>query len=152
MDPNQSDEERNNFSEVDDETDMWFMMQACEYKQRLKEEQNQPRLTRNPIHRDREDAERRLMTDYFDDYCKYPLYYFRRRYRMSRKLIMDIVKGIKSYTVDPLPKHFKYFTHRPDATGRMSLSVIMKFTSIIRQLAYGNMLDAFDMHLMNIYK
>ncbi|GJV20425.1 hypothetical protein Tco_1369445 [Tanacetum coccineum] len=68
MDPNQSDEERNNFSEVDDETDMWFMMQACEYKQRLKEEQNQPRLTRNPIHRDREDAERRLMTDYFDDY------------------------------------------------------------------------------------
>ncbi|GJR06384.1 hypothetical protein Tco_0529368 [Tanacetum coccineum] len=28
MDPNESDEERNNFSEVDDETDMWIMMQA----------------------------------------------------------------------------------------------------------------------------
>ncbi|GJX33087.1 ALP1-like protein [Tanacetum coccineum] len=68
MDPNQSDDEHNNFSEVDDETNMWFMMQAYEYNQRLEEEQNKPCLTRNSIHRDREDAERRLMADYFDDY------------------------------------------------------------------------------------
>nr|GEX87694.1 reverse transcriptase domain-containing protein [Tanacetum cinerariifolium] len=122
---------------------MWFMMQAYEYNQRL-EEQNQPRLTRNPINRDREDAERRLMVDYFDNYCKYPLYYFRRTYRISRKLFLDIVKDIESYTVDPFPKHFKFFTHRPDATGQMSMSVIMKCTSVIRQLAYGNTLDAFD--------
>ncbi|GJT23475.1 reverse transcriptase domain-containing protein [Tanacetum coccineum] len=119
-------------------------MQAYEHNQRLEEEQNQPRLTRNPIHRDREDAKRRLMADYFDDYCKYPLYYFRRRYRMSRKLFLDIVEGIKSYTVDPLSKHFKFFTHRPDATGRMSMSVIMKCTSFI---TYGNTPDAFDEYL-----
>ncbi|GKD80462.1 ALP1-like protein [Tanacetum coccineum] len=68
MDPNQNDDERNNFSEIDDETDMWFMMQAYEYNQRLEEEQNQPRLTHNPINRDLEDAERRLIADYFDDY------------------------------------------------------------------------------------
>ncbi|GJT75011.1 retrotransposon protein, putative, ty3-gypsy subclass [Tanacetum coccineum] len=80
-------------------------MQAYEYNQRLEEEQNQPRLTRNPIHRDCEDAETRLMTDYFDDYFL------------------------------------------PDATGRMSLSVIMKCTSAIRQLAYDNTPDAFDEYL-----
>ncbi|GJU65342.1 ALP1-like protein [Tanacetum coccineum] len=68
MDLNQSDDERNNFFEFDDETDMWFMMQAYEYNQRLEEEQNQLFLTRNPINRDREDAERRLIADYFDDY------------------------------------------------------------------------------------
>ncbi|GJS13859.1 ALP1-like protein [Tanacetum coccineum] len=147
MDPNQNDDERNNFSEIDDETDMWFMMQAYEYNQRLEEEQNQPRLTRNPINRDLEDAERRLIADYFDDYCKYPLYYFRKRYRMSRKLFLDIVKDIESCDVDPLPKHFHFFNHRPDATGRMSMRVIMKCTSAIRQLVYGNTPDAFDEYL-----
>nr|GFB42974.1 phospholipid-transporting ATPase 1 [Tanacetum cinerariifolium] len=36
---------------------------------------------------------------------------------------------------------------RPDATGRMSLSVIMKRTAAIRQLAYGTTPDAFDEYL-----
>ncbi|GJX04922.1 ALP1-like protein isoform X1 [Tanacetum coccineum] len=123
MDPNQSDDERNNFSEVDDETDIWFMMQACEYDRRLQEEQNRPRITRNPINRDREDAKIRLMEDYFDELC------------------------IESCEVDPLPKHFHLFTHRLDATDRMNMSVIMKCTLVIRQLAYDNTPDAFDEYL-----
>nr|GEZ41857.1 hypothetical protein [Tanacetum cinerariifolium] len=36
---------------------------------------------------------------------------------------------------------------RPDATGRMSLSVIMKCTTAIHQLAYGTTPDAFDEYL-----
>nr|GEW16054.1 hypothetical protein [Tanacetum cinerariifolium] len=36
---------------------------------------------------------------------------------------------------------------RPDATGRVSLSVIMKYTAVIRQLAYGTTPDAFDEYL-----
>nr|GFA03912.1 B3 domain-containing protein REM2-like [Tanacetum cinerariifolium] len=36
---------------------------------------------------------------------------------------------------------------RPDAMGRMSLSVIMKCTAAIRQLAYGTTPDAFDDYL-----
>nr|GEW55987.1 reverse transcriptase domain-containing protein [Tanacetum cinerariifolium] len=39
------------------------------------------------------------------------------------------------------------FRVRPDATGRMSLSVIMKCTAAIRQLAYGTTPDAFDEYL-----
>nr|GFA04761.1 hypothetical protein [Tanacetum cinerariifolium] len=66
----QSDEEPYNFFEVDDETDVWFMMQVYKYNQRLQGEQNRPRLTRNPIFRERDDAKARLMRDYFIDGCK----------------------------------------------------------------------------------
>ncbi|GJZ37761.1 nucleotide-binding alpha-beta plait domain-containing protein, partial [Tanacetum coccineum] len=77
----------------------------------------------------------------------YPLNYFRRRYHMRRKLFLKIVKGISTYEADPLPDHFSFFRVRPDATGRMSLSVIMKCTTVIRQLAYGTTPDAFDEYL-----
>nr|GEY15481.1 hypothetical protein [Tanacetum cinerariifolium] len=104
--PNKNDEERpSNAFEVDDETNIHFLSQAYEYHEHLQQEENCPRLTRNPIHRDREGADERLMTDYFDDYF------------------------------------------RPDATGKTSLSVIMKCTAAIHQLAYGNTPDAFDEYL-----
>nr|GFC23688.1 nucleotide-binding, alpha-beta plait [Tanacetum cinerariifolium] len=48
---------------------------------------------------------------------------------------------------DPLLDHFNFFRVRPDATGRMSLSVIKKCTTAIRQLAYGTTPDAFDEYL-----
>ncbi|GKA33160.1 nucleotide-binding alpha-beta plait domain-containing protein [Tanacetum coccineum] len=115
MNPNDDDEERQPDSfDVDDESDVYFLQQAYEYHESLVEEENHLMLTRNPIHRDREGAEDRLINDYFDDHS------------------------------DPLPKHFKFFKVRPDATGRMSLSVIMKCIAAVRQLAYGNTPNAFD--------
>ena len=33
---------------------------------------------------------------------------------MSRKLFLEIVENIKSYIVDPLSKHFKFFSVGPD--------------------------------------
>ncbi|GJR20683.1 reverse transcriptase domain-containing protein [Tanacetum coccineum] len=66
---------------------------------------------------------------------------------MSRRLFLKIVEGISTYEADPLPKHFKFFKIRADCTGRMSLSVIMKCTAAIRQLAYGTTPDAFDEYL-----
>nr|GFA81122.1 hypothetical protein [Tanacetum cinerariifolium] len=41
---------------------------AIEYHEWLLQQEAQPRLTRTPIFRDREDAERRLRADYFDDH------------------------------------------------------------------------------------
>nr|GEV70055.1 hypothetical protein [Tanacetum cinerariifolium] len=103
VNPNDDEEERQpNAFDVDDESDVYFLQQAYEYHETLVADENRPVLTRNPIHRDREGAEDRLMGDYFDD------------------------------------------PFRPDATGRMSLSVIMKCTAAIRQLAYSTALDAFD--------
>nr|GEX04008.1 protein ALP1-like [Tanacetum cinerariifolium] len=120
---------------------------AIEYHEWLLQQEAQPRLTRTPIFRDREDAERRLRADYFDDHCKYPLYYFRRRFRMSRKPFLRIVNDILSYTANPLPQHFHFFTSRLDCTGRMSISALMKCTADIRQFAYGSTTDAFDEYL-----
>ncbi|GJS93879.1 hypothetical protein Tco_0800847 [Tanacetum coccineum] len=65
---------------------------------------------------------------------------------MSRKLFLDLVEGIKSYTPDPFPKHFKFFTVR-DATCLLSFSTIIKCTSAIRQLTNGISPDAFDEYL-----
>nr|GEU86457.1 hypothetical protein [Tanacetum cinerariifolium] len=61
----------------DDETDVDFLEQAYAYHQQLVAEENRLPLTRNLINRDREGAEERLMADYFNDHCRYPLYYFR---------------------------------------------------------------------------
>ena len=66
---------------------------------------------------------------------------------MSRKLFLEIVKGIESYTSDPLRSHFQFFSQAPDCAGRMSISVIRKFTAAIRQLAYNTSPYAFDEYL-----
>nr|GFA48083.1 hypothetical protein [Tanacetum cinerariifolium] len=148
---NQNNEDRQLFvfeiDANDDETDVVFLEQAYAYHQQLVAKENRLPLTRNLINCDREGAEERLMADYFNDHCRYPLYYFRRRYRMRRKLFLKIVKGISTYEADPLPDHFNFFRVRPDATGRMSLSLIMKCTAAIRQLAYDTTSDAFDEYL-----
>ncbi|GKC87246.1 transcription elongation factor SPT6 [Tanacetum coccineum] len=104
---------------------------------------------RRYINHERDVAEERLMANYFGPHPKYPPEYFIRRYRMNRELFLEIVQGIENYiqTVNPLPKHFQFFTIRYDCTGLKSFSVIMKCTSAIRQLAYGTTSDALDEYL-----
>ncbi|GJT06497.1 hypothetical protein Tco_0840959 [Tanacetum coccineum] len=53
---------------IDEETDAFYLQKAVQYHEWLIQQEAQPRLTRTPIFRDREDAERRLSTDYFDDH------------------------------------------------------------------------------------
>ncbi|GKC95070.1 ALP1-like protein [Tanacetum coccineum] len=53
---------------IDEETDAFYLQKASEYHEWLLQQEAQPRLTRSPIFRDREDAERRLRADYFDDH------------------------------------------------------------------------------------
>ncbi|GKC49304.1 putative nuclease HARBI1 isoform X2 [Tanacetum coccineum] len=54
--------------DIDEETDAFYLQKAVEYHEWLIQQEAQPRLTRTPIFRDREDAERRLRADYFDDH------------------------------------------------------------------------------------
>ncbi|GJU00732.1 putative nuclease HARBI1 [Tanacetum coccineum] len=113
------------------------------------EQQQQEEAERVYIYRERVKAEARLMVDYFGPRPKYPDYYFWLRYRMSRKLFLDIVSGIENYieTHHPLSPHFDFFRVRPDATGVPGFSVIMKCTCAIRQLAYGVTPDSLDEYL-----
>ncbi|GKA38760.1 RNA-directed DNA polymerase, eukaryota [Tanacetum coccineum] len=109
-----------------------------------------PKRRRTYIFREREEAEQRLIDDYFgdDEYePKYPEEKFRRRYRMSSTLFNKILNDILSYNVQPLPEYFRYFRVRIDAIGRNSIGPILKCTSAIRQMAYGTAPDAFDEYL-----
>ena len=149
MDPNQNNEFGPSWSDIDDEEDIQFMVDAFELHQRIQQEEEEAESSsrRTHIYREREIAEERLNNDYFVQGCKYTHGKFRRRFRMSRKLFLQIVKGIESYESDDIPDHFKFFKLGPDCTGRGSISALMKCTSAIRQLAYGTALDAFDEYL-----
>jgi hypothetical protein len=80
--------------------------------------------TRTYIPREREEAEQRLIDDYFgndENDPKYTEENFRRRYRMSSRLFNKIFNTILSYDVYPLPEYFNFFRQRYDACGRLSI-------------------------------
>ncbi|GJU36670.1 hypothetical protein Tco_1185024 [Tanacetum coccineum] len=113
-----SDSSSGGLSDLDDIDDLEMIMQQVQAEQ--EQEEVERVRHRNYIYRERLDAEERLMADYFGPNPKYPEYYFRKRYRMSRKLFLEIVSGF---------------------------SVIMKCTCAIRQLAYGVTPDSLDEYL-----
>ncbi|GJZ45106.1 ALP1-like protein [Tanacetum coccineum] len=139
----------NGMSDLDDMEDMEMIRQQLRYEQSLQEQEAESSNRRNYIYREHDVAEERLMADYFGDHPKYLAYYFRKRYRMSRKLFLEIVAGIETYIqiVDHLLPYSDFFRVRPDATGQPSFSVIMKCISALRQLAYDVTPDALDEYL-----
>ncbi|GKE13171.1 hypothetical protein Tco_1416722 [Tanacetum coccineum] len=142
-----SDSSGGDLSDIDDFDDLDMIMQQAQAEQ--EEEEAERVRHRNYIYRERIEAEERLKADYFGPNPKYPLYHFQKRYRMSRKLFLEIVSGIENYieTHHHLPSHFDFFRVRPDATGLLGFSVIMKCISAIRQLAYGVTPDSLDEYL-----
>ncbi|GKA49313.1 ALP1-like protein [Tanacetum coccineum] len=113
MDPNKSYEERNKFEEVDDETTIWFMMQAYEYNQCLQEELNQPRLTCNSIYCERDDAEARLMRDYFIDGFRTDA-----TGQLSFSSIMKCTSAIRQLAYDTAPDAFDEYLQMGEHTAR----------------------------------
>ena len=97
------------------------------------------RTRRANIPRDRVEANERLMRDYF---CENPTYgpdAFRRRFMMSRELFKRIVQD--------LILNFRYFTQRYESRLKEGFTPIQKFTSAVRQLAYGLATDGLDDYL-----
>ncbi|GKD40472.1 hypothetical protein Tco_1260679, partial [Tanacetum coccineum] len=77
-------------SDVQDFKDLDMIFELGRLEQQEQEEAERVHH-RNYIYRERVEAKARLMADYFGPRPKYPDYYFRLRYRMSRKLFLDIV-------------------------------------------------------------
>ena len=102
----------------------------------LQAESSRTRRHRTFIRRDRAGAADRLYEDYFADNCTYPPNFFRRRYRMRRKLFLDIV--------DRLGEYSPYFTQRVDALNRPGFTPLQKCTAALRLLAYGAAADTVD--------
>jgi len=91
------------------------------------------------IPRDRVEANKRLMRDYFGENPTYGLDAFRRRFRMSRELFERIVQH--------LVENFRYFTQRYESRSKQGFTPIQKCTSAVRQLAYGLATDGLDDYL-----
>ncbi|GJR10917.1 calcium-dependent protein kinase 26 [Tanacetum coccineum] len=75
-------------SDVQDFKDLNMIFELGRLEQQQQQEAERVRH-RNYIYRERVEAEARLMADYFGPRPKYPDYYFRLWYRMSRKLFLD---------------------------------------------------------------
>ncbi|KAL5821943.1 hypothetical protein ACOSQ3_023825 [Xanthoceras sorbifolium] len=97
------------------------------------------RSHRRYINRDRAGSHNRIWNDYFRNDCKYPLEYFRRRFRMRRELFMRILSDVEAHDV--------YFTQRNDALSRQGLSGLQKMTATIRLLSYDYSTDCCDEYL-----
>ncbi|GJR91997.1 hypothetical protein Tco_0216008 [Tanacetum coccineum] len=69
MNPNFNDE-YGNVSEDNDKTDLWFMTKAIEMHVMIEQEEGQNLKSRQPIYLEYNDAEERLMRNYFGFYPK----------------------------------------------------------------------------------
>jgi hypothetical protein len=77
-----------------------------------------------------------LYTDYFADDPLHGEVVFRRRFRMSRKLFLDIVYAVRRFD--------NYFICKKDCTGMVIFSSLQKCTAALRMLAYGATGDSQD--------
>ncbi|GKD73866.1 ALP1-like protein isoform X1 [Tanacetum coccineum] len=111
--------------DIDEETDAFYLPKAVEYHEWLIQQEAQPRLTRTPIFRDREDAERRLRADYFDDhYDLAPVVpyvvngvQYRNGYYLADGIYPEWASFVKSFTVATDPKH-TYFKQRQESARK----------------------------------
>ncbi|XP_022007921.1 uncharacterized protein LOC110907214 [Helianthus annuus] len=85
---------------------------------------------RRYIERQREVGHETLMADYFVEDPKYNDAIFRQRFRMSKRLFLNIVTAVEA--------NDEYFQESYDARGRRSFTPLQKVTSAIKQLATGN--------------
>ncbi|GKA40971.1 ALP1-like protein isoform X1 [Tanacetum coccineum] len=103
-----------------------FIKQALAYI-KIRREVN--RVTRNVITRYRDSAHERFVASFFTDAPMYDETRFRKTFRMARPLFNRIVNVVTN--------HDAYFHSNTDCTGREGISLLIKCTSAIHQLACG---------------
>ncbi|GKB07322.1 hypothetical protein Tco_0835606 [Tanacetum coccineum] len=125
---------------IDEETDAFYLQKAVEYHEWLIQQEAQPRLTRTPIFRDREDAERRLRADYFDDH--YDLAHRSSNVVNGVHILMGITWlwdlplkcGQVSSNISRLqliPKSYVTLNSVKKCTGKMSESCLSVFSNVV---------------------
>lgn len=103
------------------------------------EEEDKIRAPRKYVNRNFEMFDQILYRDYFAENPRYFSTVFKRRFRMSKKMFMDIADSLKAW--DP------YFQLRFNAAKQRGLSTFQKCTAALRLLAYGNSADSVDEYL-----
>ncbi|XP_076921614.1 uncharacterized protein LOC143583099 [Bidens hawaiensis] len=102
-------------------------------------ESSQPQTRRPHRQRDRVGAHERLMQDYLSPDATFDSEQFRRRFRMSRQLLLRIVGDLE--------RDYAFFQQRDDAKGKSGYSPLQKCTAAIRQLAYETASGAMEEYL-----
>nr|GEX85943.1 hypothetical protein [Tanacetum cinerariifolium] len=98
--------------DIDEESHAFYFQKAIEYHEWLLQQEAQPRLTRTPIFRDREDAERRLRADYFDDHCKG---------RMSISSLMKCTAAIRQFAYSSTANAFDEYLQMTGANNDINV-------------------------------
>ncbi|GJX79426.1 ALP1-like protein [Tanacetum coccineum] len=143
--------------DIDEETDAFYLQKATEYHEWLLQQEAQPRLTRTPIFLDREDAERRLWADYFDNHYNSPLFddllddlalvvpyvvngvEYRNGYYLADGIYPEWASFVKSFTVATDPKH-TYFKQRQESARKdvkRAFGVLQGRWGLIQQPAHA---------------
>ena len=91
------------------------------------------------IRRERIDAHKRLVRNYFASSLVFPENYFRRRFRMSKDLFFRICNEVK--------RHNPVFEQRRNCAGLLGHSIEQKVTAALRIMAYGVPADYIDVNL-----
>lgn len=81
----------------------------------------------------------RLLQQYFGPEPVYNEYDFRRCFRITPRLFSNIHMSVV--------QHDSYFAQKPDATGKMGISSLIKVTAALRVLAYSASADSIDENL-----
>lgn len=78
-------------SDLDEIPELEMILQQYKFEQSLQQQEAESSHRRRYVKRERDVAEARLMADYFSDNPKYLDTNFRRCFRMSPKLFLEIV-------------------------------------------------------------
>ncbi|XP_010666367.1 uncharacterized protein LOC104883523 [Beta vulgaris subsp. vulgaris] len=98
-----------------------------------------PRAPITVVSRDRDEGHNQLWNDYFVKNSVYPPQTFWRRFRMQKNVFLRIV--------EVLTLQNSFFQQRRDAVGKLDASSLLKCTTVIRLLAYGETADSVDNYL-----
>jgi hypothetical protein len=123
----------------DDGLDDFMLLMMGEYRKRECGKRKMHRgsvLGHKVYDRRREEGAKKLYHDYFDENPTYPEKIFRRRFRMSSRLLNKIAKAVE--------EHDHYFVQKENAAGVCGFSCLQKVTAALRQLAYGVPADYVD--------
>ncbi|XP_076894530.1 kinesin-like protein KIN-14I [Bidens hawaiensis] len=104
-----------------------------------KGENSTPKTRRAAFNRDREAGHERLLDDYFDNNPVYDEKMFKRRFRLSKELLIKKAKYLEAY--------HSFFRQSIDARGRRGFTTYQKCTAALRQMGYGTTSDNWDEYL-----
>ena len=124
----------------EEERNTWFAAAVEFERQNSQGTGSGDRISRQYLYRDRVSGNTRLLNDYFVENPVYDETLFRRRFRLSRPLFLQILHTLQ--------QHNNYFVQRRNAANTIGLFDQQKMTVTLHMLAYGMSADSIDEYVI----